>query len=282
MRRLILYCLAAASCGPRVEEPREDPVEPGIYAAALCGAIEDCDCTSVFSSQGECENEFRARFLSLMESGPKLDEACFERVVEGPELGRCASKEDPEYEQTGCTVLEGTKREGEACSGHQQYVPPFYVEECEGGLKCSRGRCRLEDELVYASEGLPCFLGEGKVRGQGEPPILLRLGRALSCDSRAKRSLRSNDGVWRDRISDLLTARDSAPKSSACARLRSRLEKRAILATSTRVLLSKEVPNGATIQGSAWSQRPCHESGVDWILIRKTRKMACAAPPGRP
>lgn len=161
MHRLILCCLAATSCGPRIEKPGEEPTEPGIYAAALCGAIEDCDCTSVFSSRDECESEFGARFLSLMESGLRLDEACFERVMEGSELGRCASKEDPEYEPTGCTVLKGNKREGEACSGHERYVPPFYVKECEGDLKCSYGRCRLEDEPVYASEGLPCFLGEG-------------------------------------------------------------------------------------------------------------------------
>lgn len=161
-RRLIPMFVAAIACGPRIEEPAADPVEPGIYAAALCGAIEDCECTSVFSSRSECESEFRARFLSLMESGLKLDEACFERVMEGPELERCATKEDPEYQPgAACTVLKGTKREGEACSGHVQYVPPFVAQECEGELTCSYGRCRRQDEPVYASEGSPCFLGEG-------------------------------------------------------------------------------------------------------------------------
>jgi hypothetical protein len=161
IQRLILCCVAATACGPRIEEPAAEPAEPSMYAAALCGAIEDCECTSVFSSRGECEAELRARFLSLMESGLKLDEACFERVMEGPELERCASMEDPEYEQTGCTVLKGTKREGEACSGHLQYVPPFFAEECGGELRCRNGRCRLEDDPVNATEGSPCFLDEG-------------------------------------------------------------------------------------------------------------------------
>ena len=165
----LLLCIAAACCGPQVTGPAKEFVEPAIYASAICDAMDACGCLSVFASQDECEREYRDRLLRLMESGLEFDDECFEEVMGSPEFRECSSSEDGD-ELPRCTVLQGTKREGEACTHYVKYVPPFFVDECEGESSCGYGRCRPSGYLPpYSSEGDSCFVDDAI--GQCRTPI---------------------------------------------------------------------------------------------------------------
>jgi hypothetical protein len=160
-----ILCLSfslLSACGPEGAEPHEDRDEPDQYATATCEAADRCGCYNPFPSRETCEDVYSGRLAALLDSGLDFDDDCFNDGIESAAVETCATTaQTPPME---CTVLQGHKSKGAACTEWHRHVPPFIVDECEGDLVCQYGTCLLPEESPpTVAEGASCSLHDGSV-----------------------------------------------------------------------------------------------------------------------
>lgn len=152
-RNILVLALAGVggACGP---DDLGDVA--GRYADAVCRGISTCGCANPFSDDNACAQEFSDRFGSLVDEGLTLDRECYRKVIDRAKLDDCSAV-DAAPEETRCTVLRGSKKQGDPCIELWAELPPFNAEECGAGLICYDGRCAPKGSTgPYLAEGDAC------------------------------------------------------------------------------------------------------------------------------
>lgn len=156
LKKMLWVSLGAVACGPSTSaKPTGD--EGARYARAVCDAVDECGCTQRFASRGSCLMEMEARFAAGLAIAQKLDLTCLDMLVAENEFDVCGPGEQVAPMFQSCTLMRGTKTEGDACLSRPLLVPPFLVSTCEEGLACIFGGC------VPSSPGPPEDAAEGDV-----------------------------------------------------------------------------------------------------------------------
>lgn len=130
---LLLGPAVALACGP--ESGDEPSAEARAYAKAICTARVDCGCASHFSDDEACRDALAARFDDLLGTFA-VDRECFEELHDS--LPDCGSVQPSTPER--CSLVVGTRAEGETCSPHLE-LPVAWINECADGLACVSGIC---------------------------------------------------------------------------------------------------------------------------------------------
>jgi hypothetical protein len=152
---VFLIVLTLGGCGPEpIEPPVVETPEARKFAKAFCGARQTCGCADArFASPDECERDMAKAFDTAMQKqGLTLVSDCLTSFLASDVMTECP--EEPWLSQETCTVLRGTKSEGEPCEVWPE-LTPLTVNECTEGLSCRRGLCQS---------------------GSGSPPPTLQLG----------------------------------------------------------------------------------------------------------